>query len=125
MKRRHHSSRTASPGAEPRLTPGNRESTDHYALTPAIRALLSKIAAVRTAAEQAGEPLLRFRKVNGILNALAMQAEGGGDDQAVVAHLLDALEAAVRARARVSELAASDVLLAVQTLRNAETQRRL
>lgn len=100
----------------------NRAITSSYPPTPAIRALLAKIDAVRAAAEQSGEPLLRYRKINGVLNALAMQVEDGGDDPAVVAHLLDALESAVLAY--VSEPAAADVLLAVQALRNAETQRR-
>jgi len=66
--------------------------------------------------------LLRYRKVNGILNALAMQVEDGGDDPVVVTHLFDALEAAVRAY--VSQPAAADVLLAVRALRSAESQLR-
>ena len=91
--------------------------------TPAIRARMSKIKAVRAAAERAGEPLLRFRKVNGILNALGMQIEDGGDDPAVVDHLLDALEAAVHVY--ISLPAATDVLRAVQDLRKTYGQRRL
>jgi hypothetical protein len=122
VKRRRHSNRSASSGAQSRLPAGNGEPENSYAPTPAIQALLSLIAAVRNAAEQSGEPLLRYRKVNGILNALAMQVEDGGDDPAVVVHLLDAFEAAVRAH--VSQPAAADVLLSVQALRNAETQRR-
>jgi hypothetical protein len=90
--------------------------------TPAIRARLSRIDAVHDAAERAGESLLRFRKVNGILNALAMQVEDGGDDPMVVAHLLDALEAAVQAY--ISGPAAAEVSQAVQVLRTAEAKRR-
>ena len=122
MKRRRHDSRPAPAGPQPRLPAGNEEPRYSYAPTPAIRAFLSQIETVRNAAEQSGEPLLRYRKVNGILNALAMQVEDGGDDPAVVAHLLDALESAVRAH--VSEPAASEVVLAVQALRDDATQRR-
>ena len=95
-----------------------------YAPTSAIRTLLLQIKAVGNAAEQSGESLLRYLKVNGILNALAMQVEDGGDDPVVVAHLLDALEAACRRRAYISEPAATAVLQAVQALRNTQAQRR-
>ena len=66
--------------------------------------------------------MIRYRKVNGILNALAMQIEDGGDNSAVVARLFDALEAAVAAY--LSEPAAADILAGVKALRQAEGQRQ-
>jgi hypothetical protein len=84
--------------------------------------VLDQIQAIQKALEQSGEPVMRYRKVNGILNALTMQIEDGGDHPAVIAHLLDALETAVRAY--VSGPAVSNVLLAVEALRKAETQHR-
>ncbi|MEP7358092.1 MAG: hypothetical protein ABI847_12685 [Anaerolineales bacterium] len=84
--------------------------------------MLDQIKGIQMALEQSGEPVTRYRKVNGILNALAMQIEDGGDNPAVVARLFEALEAAVSAY--LSGPAAADVLLAVQALRTAEAQRR-
>ena len=61
--------------------------------------------------------MIRYRKVNGILNALAMQIEDGGDNSAVVARLFDALEAAVgaleggRAIAFASGMAAASAIV--------------
>jgi len=40
-------------------------------------------------------PIIRFRKLNGILNALEMQIEDGGDSPAVNRLLLDALQAGI------------------------------
>jgi hypothetical protein len=71
---------------------------------------------------RAEEELLGFRYVNGILNALAMQIEDGGDNLAVVVRLFEALEAAVGAY--LSEPAAADILARVEALRQAEVQRR-
>jgi hypothetical protein len=122
MKRRRHARRSAA--AEPQTPPlaGNREFIRSWPPPRAIQAVLDQIQAIHKALEQSGEPVMRYRKVNGILNALAMQLEDGGDHPAVVAHLLDALEAALRAY--VSGPAVSNVLLAVEALRKAETQRR-
>ena len=50
---------------------------------------------IRAAIEQLGLPPIRLRKLNGILNALEMQIEDGGDSPEVNAHLLAALRAGV------------------------------
>jgi DNA-binding FrmR family transcriptional regulator len=82
---------------------------------------MDQIKAIQNALEQSGEPVIRYRKVNGVLNALSMQIEDGGDNSAVVARLFDALEAAVGAY--LSEPAAADILARVRALRQAEVQR--
>ena len=122
MKRRSYSRRSAAAEPQTPLVAGNREFISSYPPPADIRAVLDQIKAIQNAVEQSGEPVMRYRKVNGILNALAMQVEDGGDNPAVVAHLLETLEAAVRAY--VSGPAAADVLLAVEALRKAEIQRR-
>ena len=122
MKRRIHANRSAASGAPPRLPAGNREFVSIYPPPPATQTVLDQIKGIGEALEQSGAPVIRYRKVNGILNALAMQVEDGGDNPVVVAHLLDALEAAVRAI--ISEPAATAVLPAVHVLRVVEAQRR-
>jgi hypothetical protein len=122
MKRRGHARRSAAAEPQTPQATGNREFISSYPPPPSIRAVLDQIKAVGDAVEQSGEPVIRYRKVNGILNALAMQVEDGGDNPAVASHLLEALEVAVRAY--VSGPAAADVLVAVEALRTAEIHRR-
>ena len=122
MKQRSHARRSAAAEPQTPLPAGNRDFIRSWPSPPAIRALLGQIKAIQNALEQSGEPVIRYRKVNGILNALAMQIEDGGDNSAVVARLFDALEAAVGAY--LSEPAAADILAGVKALRQAETNRR-
>jgi len=57
---------------------------------------LAKAKPIEKAITGLGLPLIRFRKLNGILNALLMQIEDGGDSPVVNLLLMDALKAAVR-----------------------------
>ncbi len=68
-----------------------------------------------------GLPPLRVRKLNGILNALEMQIEDGGDSLEVNQLLLAALAAGVRHQ--VGEQQAQPVLQALETFANHETAR--
>ena len=97
MKRRSHARRLAAVQPQTPLPAGNRDFISSWPPPPAIRAMLDQIRAIQNALEQSGEPVIRYRKVNGIVNALAMQIEVCGDNPAVVAHLFEAFEAAVRA----------------------------
>jgi hypothetical protein len=62
-----------------------------------------------------------MRKLTGILNAIEVQIETGGDSPEVNGLLLDALRAAVRHEASVS--AASEVLQAIEQFAQAEARR--
>lgn len=66
-------------------------------------------------------PLIRLRKLNGILNALTMQIEDGGDSREVNRLLLDALRAAVRHQA--DDRAAQGVLRAIDAFEETEAGR--
>ena len=59
------------------------------------QARLKTLEAVEESIQRLNLPMLRFRKVNTILNALKMQIEDGGDDPAVNDYLVKALRAAV------------------------------
>lgn len=76
---------------------------------------------VSGAIEKLGLPLIRFRKLNGICNAIAMQIEDGGDSPAVDDLLLDALRAAVLHQ--VGEKAATPVLGAIKAFQGSEAKR--
>lgn len=58
-------------------------------------ARLKTLKPVGTAIEALNLPLLRYRKLNGILNALTMQIEDGGDSPKVNELLVKALRAAI------------------------------
>lgn len=68
-----------------------------------------------------GLPPLRLRKLNGILGALEMQIEDGGDSAEVNQLLLAALASGVRHQ--VGEQQAQPVLQAIETFANRETAR--
>jgi hypothetical protein len=59
------------------------------------RARLDTFKPVKQAIEALNLPPLRFRKLNGILNALTMQIEDGGDSSEVNELLVKALRAAI------------------------------
>ena len=122
MKQRSHARRSAATEPQTPSPAGNRDFIRSWPPPPAIHALLDQIKAIQNELEQSGEPVIRYRKVNGVLNALAMQIEDGGDSSAVVARLFEALEAAVGAY--LSEPAAANILAGVKALRQAEAQRR-
>ncbi|HNT76705.1 MAG TPA: SEC-C domain-containing protein [Anaerolineae bacterium] len=66
-------------------------------------------------------PLLRIRKLNGLLNALEMQIEDGGDSPEVNQHLLDALRAALLHQ--VTEREARPALKALDAFAQSEARR--
>ena len=55
---------------------------------------VAQLKPIRTAIENAGLPLIRMRKLMGILGALEMQIEDGGDSAEVTDLLVQALRAA-------------------------------
>jgi tetratricopeptide (TPR) repeat protein len=75
---------------------------------------------VTDAVGQLGLPLIRFRKLNGICNAIAMQIEDGGDSPEANRLLLEALRAAVIHQ--VGERAAAPVMSAIETFRRSEAE---
>ena len=82
---------------------------------------LATLQPVRNAIARLQLPPLRFRKLNGILNALTMQIEDGGDNPSVNGHLLDALRAGVVHQ--VGETRAQPVLRAIATFDEQEEAR--
>jgi hypothetical protein len=68
-------------------------------------------------------PVVRFRKLHTIVNALKMQIEDGGDDPAVNDNLVKALRAAVIAQ--VGETKGKFVLEALDGFEQAEQDRSL
>jgi tetratricopeptide (TPR) repeat protein len=68
-----------------------------------------------------GLPLIRQRKLNGILNALVMQIEDGGDSPEVNRMLLDALREGLRHQ--VGKTQAGAVLRTVDAFEEAEAER--
>jgi tetratricopeptide (TPR) repeat protein len=85
------------------------------------RARLAHLKPVRQAVEALGLPLLRLRKLSGILGALEMQIEDGGDNPEVNDLLVAALKAAVLHQ--VGERQARPVLRAIEAFTRAETDR--
>jgi len=85
------------------------------------RARVAQLNPVQEAIENMGLPLSRFRLLNGILNALTMQIECGGDSPEVNRSLIDALRAAVLHQ--VGEEQARTALRAIDAFRQAEGER--
>jgi tetratricopeptide (TPR) repeat protein len=85
------------------------------------RARLAHLKPVRQAVEALGLPLLRLRKLNGILGALEVQIEDGGDNPEVNDLLVAALKVAVLHQ--VGERQAQPVLRALEAFTRAETER--
>jgi tetratricopeptide (TPR) repeat protein len=85
------------------------------------RAPVARLAPIRAAVDALALPLRRKRKLAGVLNAIEMQIEDGGDSPEVNALLLDALRAGVRHQ--VDERAAQAVLCAIDAFAAAEVQR--
>src|SRR6266508_3035742 len=85
------------------------------------RARVAQLSPIREAIAGLGLPLLSVRKLMGILNAIEMQIETGGDSPEVNALLLDALRAALRQH--VDERAAQPALRAIDTFAQAEARR--
>ncbi len=76
---------------------------------------------VKAAIQGLGLPPIRVRKLNGIVNAIVMQIEDGGDSPEVDNLLLDALRAA--AIHQVGESAAAPVLRAIEAFQQTEAKR--
>jgi len=87
------------------------------------RTRLKTLKPVEQAIQRLNLPMIRFRKVNTILNALKMQIEDGGDDPAVNAYLVKALRAAVIAQ--VGETKGKSVFEALDGFEQAEQDRSL
>lgn len=85
------------------------------------RARLKTLEPVEQSIQRLNLPMLRFRKVNTILNALKMQIEDGGDDPAVNDYLVKALRAAVIAQ--VGETKGKSVFEALDDFERAEQGR--
>lgn len=85
------------------------------------KARVATLDPIRTSVGALRLPLKRLRKLRGLLNALEMQIEDGGDSPEVNGLLLDALRAAVRHQ--VSEFGALPVLRAIDAFAQAEDQR--
>jgi hypothetical protein len=85
------------------------------------QARLAHLKPVRQAVEALGLPPLRLRKLNGILGALEMQIEDGGDHPEVNELLIAALKAAVLHQ--VGERQGQPVLRALEAFTQAETER--
>lgn len=86
-------------------------------------ARLDTLKPVRQRVKTLNLPPLRQRKLNGILNALTMQIEDGGDSPEVDKLLVDALRAAVIFQ--VGEDAAKPFIEALARFEQAETLRWL
>ena len=85
------------------------------------RARLKPIAAIEQEIKKLKLPPIRQRKLNGIVNALTMQIEDGGDSPEVNRLLLESLRAAVRHQ--VEEKRARSALRAIDRFEQAENQR--
>lgn len=95
--------------------------TPSHQTTRYDRARVARLQPLREAVDQLRLPLIRMRKLGGLLNALEMQIEDGGDSPAVNALLLDALRSGVRHQ--VDERAAQGVLRAIDAFAQEETRR--
>ena len=96
-------------------------SIEHLFETTIDHARLKTLEPVKQAIKSLDLPPLRFRKLNGILNALTMQIEDGGDFAEVNERLIDALRLAVIAQ--VGEEPAIVVLEALARFEQAEALR--
>lgn len=85
------------------------------------RARLKTLEPVEQSIQMLNLPMLRFRKVHTILNALKMQIEDGGDDLAVNDYLVKALRVAVIAQ--VGETGGKSALEALDGFERAERNR--
>lgn len=85
------------------------------------RARVDQLKPIRTEIEKLGLPLVRLRKLNGILGGLEMQIEDGGDSPEVNKLLLDALRAGILHQ--VDERQARPALQAIDTFAQAEAKR--
>jgi hypothetical protein len=85
------------------------------------KARLAQIAPVQAAIQALELPPLRQRKLNGVLNALIMQIEDGGDSLAVNELLLEALQTAVLHQ--VGAARGTAVLQAIECFAQAEAER--
>ncbi|MCI0397220.1 MAG: hypothetical protein L0332_33725 [Chloroflexi bacterium] len=85
------------------------------------KARVARVKLVEQAIERLRLPVVRFRKLNGILNALIMQIEDGGDSPEVNGRLLDTLRASVCHQ--VGPERATAVLAAIDTFAQEEAKR--
>jgi tetratricopeptide (TPR) repeat protein len=85
------------------------------------RARVDQLKPIRAEVEKLGLPLIRLRKLNGILGGLEMQIEDGGDSPEVNKLLLEALRAGILHQ--VDERQARAALQAIDTFAQAEAKR--
>ena len=85
------------------------------------RARVTQLGPIRESIQRLRLPILSMRKLIGILNAVEVQIETGGDSPEVNARLLDALRVAVRHQ--VDEHTARPVLGAIDVFAQAEARR--
>ncbi len=85
------------------------------------RARLQTLDPVEQSIQRLNLPMIRFRKVNTILNALKMQIEDGGDDPAANGYLVKALRASVIVQ--VGETVGKSVLEALDGFERSEQGR--
>lgn len=95
--------------------------TPSHETTRYDRARVAWLAPLKQAVDQLGLPRIRMRKLGGLLNAIEMQIEDGGDSPVVNALLLDALRAGVCHQ--VDERAARGVLRAIDAFARDEARR--
>jgi hypothetical protein len=84
---------------------------------------VAQLQPIKDAVGRLGLPLLRLRKILGILNALTMQVEDGGDSPQVNTLLLDALRAVLHHQVPGAGMQLESVLRAIDTFEQAEAQR--
>jgi tetratricopeptide (TPR) repeat protein len=101
-----------------KLRTSAQHSTQH---TRYDRARVAQLDPIREAIGRLGLSPLSVRQLRGILNAIEIQIEVGGDSPDVNALLIDALRAALRHQ--VDERAAQPALRAIDTFIQAEDQR--
>lgn len=94
---------------------------EEFFQTKIDRPRMTTLKPVEAAIKSLNLPPLRFRKLNGILNALTMQIEDGSDLHEVNELLIKALRAAVIAQ--VGEKTAATVLNALTRFEESETLR--
>jgi hypothetical protein len=85
------------------------------------KARVARLKPIREAIQRLNLPPIRWRKLNGILNALEMQIEDGGDSPEANGFLLEALRAGVRHQVGSEQAAAA--LVAIATFEQAERKR--
>jgi len=84
-------------------------------------ARVAQLKPIKIELNKLGLPLVRFRKLNGILNALEMQIEDGGDSPQVNALLLEALREGVKHQ--VGKRRASAAMRAIDAFHYGEIKR--